>query len=112
MPAALTLDGEGNVDLGTEGIDLHLRPELRVGGGLSVPIRVGGTLAAPKMQLDAGALASGRVGIMLGGPPPPDRCGPALAAARDGQAGASAPPAAPAPARKLKPADILRGLLR
>ena len=108
----LTLDGEGNVDLGTEGIDLHLRPELRVGGGLSVPIRVGGTLAAPKMQLDAGALASGRVGIMLGGPPPPDRCGPALAAAREGQAGASAPPAAPAPARKLKPADILRGLLR
>lgn len=106
----LALDGTGTVDFGSEALDLHLRPELRLGGGLSVPIRVRGTLAAPKAQLDPGAFASGRVGITLGGPPPPDRCGPALAAAREGAAGPAA--AAPAPPRKLKPADILRGLLR
>ena len=106
----LALDGSGDVDLGTEALDLHLRPELRLGGGLSVPIRVRGTLAAPKAQLDPAAFASGRVGIVLGGPPPPDRCGPALAAAREGAAGPAA--AAPSPPRKLKPADILRGLLR
>ena len=106
----VALDGSGAIDLATESLDLHLRPELRLGGGLSVPVRVQGTLAAPRAQLDPGALASGRVGIVLGGPPPPDRCGPALAVAREGQAGPAA--AAAAPPRKLKPADLLRGLLR
>ncbi len=106
----LALDGSGEIDLGTEALDLQLRPQLRLGGGLSVPLRVRGTLAAPKPQLDPGAFGSGRVGIVLGGPPPADACGPALAAARGGQPGAAPSPAAPP--RALKPADILRGLLR
>ncbi len=106
----LALDGSGAVNLVDETLDLHLRPQLRLGGGLSVPLRVRGTLAAPKVTLDPGAIASGRVGIVLGGGAPPDTCGPALALARDGQAGA-APPAAPPP-HPIKPADLLRGLLR
>lgn len=106
----LALDGSGTVNLGDEALDLHLRPQLRLGGGLSVPLRVRGTLAAPKVTLDPGAIASGRVGIVIGGGAPPDSCGPALALARDGQAGAAAP--APAPIRATKPADLLRELLR
>jgi len=104
------LDGSGDLSLADETMDLHLRPQLRLGGGLSVPVRVRGSFVAPKVALDPGALASGRVGIVLGGAPPPDTCGSALALARDGQAGASA--AAPAPVKQMKPADLLRGLLR
>ncbi len=106
----LALDGGGSVNLADETLDMHVRPQLRLGGGLSVPLRVRGTLAAPKVSLDPGAIASGRVGIVLGGAAPPDTCGPALALARDGQAGQAA--AAPSPAHPLKPADLLRGLLR
>ena len=104
------LDGSGDLDLADETLDLHLRPQLRLGGGLSVPVRARGTFVAPKVTLDPGAIASGRVGIVLGGAPPPDTCGPALALARDGNAGA--PAAAPAPPKPMKPADLLRGLLR
>ncbi len=104
------LDGGGDLSLADETMDLHLRPQLRLGGGLSVPVRVRGTFAAPKTALDPGAIASGRVGIVLGGPAPPDTCGPALALARDGQAGA--PAAAAPPVKPMKPADLLRGLLR
>lgn len=104
------LDGGGDLNLADETLDLHLRPQLRLGGGLSVPVRVRGTLVAPKVTLDPGAIASGRVGIVLGGAPPTDTCGPALALARDGNAGVAA--AAPAPTKSMKPADLLRGLLR
>lgn len=104
------LDGSGSLNLADETLDLHLRPELRLGGGLSVPVRVRGTFVAPKVALDPGAIASGRVGIVLGGAPPPDTCGPALALARDGNPGAAAAP--PAPTKPIKPADLLRGLLR
>lgn len=104
------LDGGGSLSLADETMDLRLRPQLRLGGGLSVPVRVRGSFVSPKVALDPGALASGRVGIMLGGPPPPDTCGPALALARDSRAGA--PAAAPASVKPMKPADLLRGLLR
>ncbi|MDT7953084.1 MAG: AsmA family protein [Acetobacteraceae bacterium] len=103
----LALTGSGTLDLRDEAVDLHLRPQLRVGGGLSVPLRVKGTLAAPKVTLDPGAIASGRVGIVLGGGLPADTCAPALSQAR----GERAAPAA-APVRSVKPADLLRGLLR
>ena len=76
----LALTGSGTIHFGDETVDLHLRPQLRVGGGLSVPLRVRGSLAGPKVALDTGAFASGRSGFRLGGPPPPDTCGPALAA--------------------------------
>ena len=107
----LRLDGEGGVNLVTEALDLHLHPYLRLGGtGVSVPVRLGGTLRTPKPALDAGALAPGRVGVLIGGAAPADACGPALALARDGRAGP--PPAAAEPPRPPKPADLLRSLLR
>lgn len=107
----LKLDGTGEIDLANETLDLHLRPTLRLGAALSVPVHVGGTLRTPKLVLDAGAIAPGRVGISIGGKPPSDTCGPALTLARGGQAGPL--PATPEPAdRRLKPADLLRGLLR
>lgn len=109
----LKLDGAGAVDLAHETLDLHLRPQLRLGTALSVPLRISGSWRAPGIGLDAGALATGRVGIVVGGPPPTDTCGPALAAARGGQPGpAPAPPPAPEPERRVRPADLLRGLLR
>ena len=106
----LKLDGDGSLNLGNETIDLHLHPQLRLGTLLSVPVRVSGAMRAPKVALDPGALAPGRIGIIIGGAPSPDTCGPALTAARAGHPGAAPPP--PAPERKLKPADLLRGLLR
>ena len=104
----LQLEGAGGVDLGAETIDLHLRPTLRLGATLSVPVHVGGTLRAPKVALDPGALAPGRIGLSIGGAAPPDTCGPALALARGGPP----PPPESVANRPLKPADFLRGLLR
>ena len=64
-----------------------------------------------QVALDPGAIAPGRVGIMIGGPAPADTCGSALAVARDGQPG-PAPTTPEPPARPARPADLLRGLLR
>ncbi len=105
----LKLEGEGGLNLADETLDLHLRPQLRVGATISVPLRVGGTFQAPKPALDPGALSPGRVGVLLGAPAA-DTCGPALAAARDGRAGPS--PAAADPSRGVRPGDLLRSLLR
>jgi len=107
----LKLDGEGSLNLAAETLDLHLKPRLRLGGGLSVPVHVGGTFRAPKVALDPGAIAPGRVGITLGGPAPADTCGSALLLARDGQAGPG-PSTPEPPSRPARPADLLRGLLR
>lgn len=107
----LKLDGTGTIDLAAETVDLHLRPTLLLGASLSVPVQVEGTLRAPKVTLDPGAISPGRVGISIGGKPSPDTCGPALASARGGEVGPS--PSMPEPAsRPLKPADLLRGLFR
>jgi len=107
----LKLDGDGVLNLANETLDLHLRPQLRMGTLLSVPVRVTGMLRAPKAALDPGALQPGRVGLIIGGAAGPDTCGPALAAARDGRPGPV--PAAPEPAGKApKAADLLRSLLR
>lgn len=93
----LKLDGTGQVDLGAEAMDLRLRPVLRLGGSLGVPVRLRGPILAPKVALDAGALSPGRVGILFGGAAPADTCGPALALARDGRDGPM--PTAPAAPR-------------
>ena len=107
----LKLDGEGGLNLANETVDLHLRPQLRLGTALSIPVRLTGPLRAPKVALDPGAIAPGRVGVTIGGgPAPADTCGPALALARDGHPGAA--PAAPESTRPARPADLLRGLLR
>ena len=107
----LQLDGEGTVDLTTEAIDLRLRPVLRVGGaGVAAPLKVSGTLRAPRTALESPGQA-GRMSIVIGGgPPAADPCGPALLLARDGRSG-PAPADAPPP-RAPKPADLLRSLIR
>jgi uncharacterized protein involved in outer membrane biogenesis len=51
----LSLQGNGTADLGTETLNLHLRPLVRVGPGVVVPVRVGGTLLEPKPVIDSGA---------------------------------------------------------
>lgn len=108
----LALDGTGEVNLANETLDLHVRPVVRLGAALSVPIQISGPLRKPKVGLDKGALAPGRVGIVIGGRPPTDSCTTSLALARDGQAGPA--PTAPDPAanKPPKPADLLRSLLR
>jgi AsmA protein len=113
--------GAGTVNLRDEAIALRLRPMLRVGAPLVVPVRVGGTLLAPKIAADqpaaAGAatgLAAGLAGVPLGvlsaviaNERGGDVCAPALAAAHAGPR----PPPPPAPPKGPNPAELLRGLL-
>ena len=112
----LLLQGNGTISMGDEALSLRLRPLVRVGGpGVIVPLRIGGTLADPKVGLDTagalGALAGGVAGERGG-----DACPAALASARGGRAGAAAAELAPtapgASAKPLTPAQLLRGLVR
>ena len=107
----LSLDGGGAVNLADETVALRLRPLLRLGGaGVSAPLRLDGTLRHPAVALDALGSA-GRVGVVIGGlAGPADSCTAELTAARDGRAGAL--PADAPPTKGVKPADLLRGLLR
>jgi len=108
--ARLHLDGEGGLNLVDETLDLHVRPQVRLGvGGVSVPLRVSGPVRTPKVEAEIKG-GAGRQGLMIGAPAPADDCGPRLAAARGGRAGTM--PAAPAEAPRTKPADFLRSLLR
>ena len=111
--ARLHVEGGGTMDLGAETLDLRLRPVARLGGaGVELPLRVGGTLLAPRAGLDAGP--SGRVGVTVGpgAPHPTDACAAQLALARGGRAGAMPAAAAPETARPVNPVDLLRNLLR
>lgn len=61
-----TVVGEGNVDLGTERLDLIMTPQSKSATlNLSVPVHVEGTLAAPSFRPDAVSVAR-RVGGLLG----------------------------------------------
>ena len=106
------LRGDGRADLRDEALDLHLHALVRLGpADAEVPLRVTGTLAAPKV---AAAAVGGRFGLMPAGNAR-DECGPALAEARGGRAGpepAPSPNAPPASGRAERPADLLRSLLR
>jgi uncharacterized protein involved in outer membrane biogenesis len=103
--ARLRLDGGGTVDLRHELLALTLRPMLRLGGtAVGVPVAVDGPLGGPRAKVDAGQGG----GLTIGGGDGPDLCPAALATARGGMAGP--PPAAAAPARPPKPADLLRSL--
>lgn len=128
--------GSGSIDLGQEKLALRLLPQVRLGGlGLTAPVLVGGTLAAPSYRLDPAGVADATAGIVgdlvarqmenqgsvLGqlaqqlagrGNALPD-CAQQLAVARGGRAG---PVPAPKPAatpqeRPSSPVDLLRGLL-
>ncbi len=103
--ARLRLDGGGTVDLRHELLALTLRPVLRLGGtAVGVPVAVDGALGAPRAKVNAGQGG----GLTIGGGDGPDLCPAALATARGGMAGP--PPAAAAPAKPPKPADLLRSL--
>ncbi len=92
----LRIDGVGTVDLGQETLALQLRPLLRAGPGLVVPVRVEGPWRMPKVVLGAEG------GSALSG------------ANRDAcPAGARTPASGAQPGKKLpKAIDVLRGLLR
>ncbi len=109
----ISVGGSGTVNLGAETLDLHLRPQGRIGGtGFEVPLTITGSFAEPRAALnDTGAAQAGVeavIGILSGkklpgvAQPPAVSCGPA-----------NAPRAAPAaPAKPPNPAAILRQLLR
>jgi uncharacterized protein involved in outer membrane biogenesis len=109
--ARLGLEGSGTADLGVETVALRLRPTVRIGGaGVLAPVRVEGSLEHPAVTLDAPGQA-GRVGIIIGGlSNAADNCAAELTLARDGRPGPL--PMAVAPAKSLKPADLLRSFLR
>lgn len=84
----LTVEGGGTMDLGAETLNLHLRPMLKVGPGVVVPVHVSGTLRDPKPKLESGAagqrallgaLAGALAGVQHGGGDP---CAPAAGAGR------------------------------
>jgi AsmA protein len=131
------VQGAGTIALGPETLALQLRPLVKIGPGIIVPVRVDGSLLHPRAAVDAGgtgkAAARGVLGgvltgatggaaaALLGTGNSREACGPALAAAR-GEAPAPAPPpatssgkpAAPAPRQApptAKPLDALRGLI-
>ena len=111
--ARLHLEGEGGVSLADETLDLRLRTQLRLGSTwLATPVHLAGPWRAPRPQVAAGG--AGRGGLVIGATPGPDACPAQLAVARDGQAGpmpAAGSPSTEAP-RGMKPADLLRSLLR
>lgn len=126
----LSMTGQGSVGLASYALDMRLVPQVVIGGtGASVPVRVGGTLSAPRPRMDAGADGRYAIGLLLGGAAGkggiPDLCPATLKAAREGQAGPEPTGAAPQPtgdvgslvrdnpkaAQKINKAkDLLKGL--
>ncbi|MBB5690780.1 AsmA protein [Roseomonas alkaliterrae] len=122
------IEGTAALDLRDEGLAARLVPDVTLFGvTVRAPVGVGGTLAAPRVGVDAGRAlgqaardaAANRLGLDRGGPAGGD-CAAQLRLARFGAEGplpaAPAPAAAPAPVpgvpRELQgPAqDVLRGL--
>jgi uncharacterized protein involved in outer membrane biogenesis len=63
----LTFDGDGTMNLAAETLDLHVRPQARVGGtGLVVPLRVTGTFRAPSAAPDPAAAVTANAGTVAG----------------------------------------------
>ncbi len=117
---ALHVEGEGTVDLTDETLALALRPLARLGGaGVAVPIRLAGSLRAPRATIDTGAVAGaaaagGGFRAVIGAldaAASSEACGPALAAARGG----ALPPVPATAIQRQKPPktiDLLRKLFR
>ncbi len=120
--AAGRLAGEGGMSLRDETLAIRMQGDLRLAGvRVRAPIPLGGTLAAPRLEL--AALTEGAVGSLLGAPSGasggaspggaamPD-CAGALRIARGGREG-PVPQVAPAPPGQSQPAinNLLRGLL-
>ena len=124
----LTLDGDGSMNLGAETLDLHVRPQGRVGGtGFVMPLRVAGSFRAPSAAPDPTAAVAANAGTvagavlnhttpfgalagamggqkLLGGSATGADCGPALAIARGQPAGAAPAGQAAPPAPSGQPA--------
>jgi AsmA protein len=111
----LLVQGGGTVDLGQETLALHVRPLLRAGPGIVVPVRVGGGFRDPKLGSDFGGKGGllGSLAAAAAGEHGGDACLPALASVRGPDAIAVAAPAPPlVTAKPPKPIDVLRGLLQ
>jgi uncharacterized protein involved in outer membrane biogenesis len=66
----VTVRGEGTVDLRSEHLDLVLTPSAKdasIASYLSLPVRVGGTLANPSFSPDQAAVAKNVAGAVIGG---------------------------------------------
>lgn len=137
--APARISGEGNLNLGTERLALVLTPTLRLaGGGISVPVDVGGSFAHPSYRpnplgtlgalggLAGGAAAGAGQGAAIGGPlgaivggivgatrqgagDAGDDCPAALASAR-GAAAPAAAPSQPAPSSSPRSSSPIPGL--
>ena len=123
--APVRLSGTGGLNLDEETLAIRLQITIRMGAtGIGAPLDLGGTFLAPKIKLDAAVpgpginanapfgLVIGRLGLVQGSAG--DTCAHDLAVARG-----ETPPPEPAvePAtqpdtKPLKPADLLRQLLR
>jgi len=129
--------GSGEINLGQESLSLRLLPQVRLGGvGLTAPVLVGGSFAAPTYRLDSAGAADAAAGIVgdlinrqtesqsgvlgqlaqqlagRGAGRLPD-CAQQLAVARGGRQG-PVPPERQQPrgnAQPSNPLDLLRGLL-
>ncbi len=106
----LLLQGAGTLDLGAELIAMQLRPMLRAGPGIVVPVHVTGPLRTPKIGIDSVASLTGTSLTSLLGDHGGDPCAAALATVRG--APVALPPLPPPNAKLPKPADLLRSLLR
>ena len=110
----ISTTGSGTLNLGAETMDLHLRPQGRIGGtGFQVPLTVTGSFADPHAVLnDTGAAQAGVeavISILSGKKVPGVAAPPAVSC---GPGAAEHAPAAAAPAKPLNPAAILQQFLR
>ena len=79
------LEGQGSFDLAQEVLDMRIRSSVRIlGQAISVPSRLEGSFATPRMALDTPNPA---YGAAVARPDAPDSCLPALELARAGRAG-------------------------
>ncbi len=97
--AMLFADGGGELSLRTEQVDLRIKPALRLPpvNGIQIPVRVSGPILHPEVGWD-GPVMDGKAAFsaVIGALPQlgsPDRCAPALAAARFGRPGIAPAPA-------------------
>ena len=130
VSSLLTADGDGSLNLASEMLDLHLRPQARLAGvGIVIPIRISGPFRSPSTVSDpaaavgqnagtvAGAVLNGATPLgalagalggkqLLGGSEA--NCGPSGGAASLGRAA----PSPPLPQKLPKAGDVLKQLFR
>jgi hypothetical protein len=63
----LTMEGGGSVNLGTETLDLRVRPQARVAGtGIVVPLKITGSWRSPATMPDPTAMVTQNAGTVAG----------------------------------------------